>query len=111
MGPKDFTSLISARLALCRYENQPPSALFGSRLGRLAANFQDAEYGRISGEHTDANGESNCEAENERHKQRDHNEPSPVRTNKDAAIRCRRAQFRICGFFNLPALTPTAIDN
>ncbi len=28
-----------------------------------------------------------------------------------AVFRCRRIEFRLCGIFNLPALTPAAIDD
>jgi hypothetical protein len=73
--------------------------------------MQDAEDCDVSGEDANSNGEHYCEAENERHEERNHDQP-PYR--KISARCCNpglASEPRRRGFFNLPALTLAAIDD
>jgi hypothetical protein len=100
--------LIPADLALRSYQNQPRTGFLISiyRPRGAATNLKNPKNRRVSREHANTNRENHREAENQRHEQRGHSEPS-----LKAVIRCRQIDFRICGFFNLPALTAAASDN
>ena len=76
-------------------------------LRRAAAGLQDAEDDYVSGEDADADRGNHGDAENQRHEERNHNQP-PLSV---AVIRCRRRNFRLCGFFNLPAPSRAASDD
>ena len=104
--------LVTAGVVLCRHENQPRTPFCGTRslLGRSAEGMEDADDQGISGQDADSDRGDYREAENERHEERDQDQPPCQKFN----MRCRNPSLRIGtkrGFFNLPALTLAAIDD
>jgi hypothetical protein len=72
--------------------------------------MQDSNHCAISSQNADSNGSDYGEAENERHEERDQDQPPCQNFN----IRFRNPSLRIAthrGFFNLPALTVAASDD
>jgi hypothetical protein len=94
-------------------ENQSWAFFGGTRLLLLrssAEGVQDADDRGISGQNANSNGGDYREAENQRHEERNQDQPPYPK------IRCQNAaaggiSISLNGFFNLPALTLAAIDD
>jgi hypothetical protein len=80
-------------------------------LRRAAKSIQNADDCCVSGKHADPNRRDHGNAENQGHEERNHGQPPYLDCGKLQYFRCRQLTFRICGFFNLLALTLTAIDD
>jgi hypothetical protein len=108
-------SLIAAGVVLCRYKNQPGFRGREPWQRGLTKRIQDANDNAISGSDTNSNRSHNRNAENERHEERNHNQPPlfflTATRAKLATIRCRENNFRLHGFFNLLTLTRVASDD
>jgi hypothetical protein len=76
-------------------------------LRRAAASLQNSNYRGIRGEYADSNRERYGEAEKEGHEKRNHSQPPYLHR----SIRCRKLNFRLLGFSNLPALEIAASDD
>jgi len=74
---RDRQVLVAAGVVLRRHENQAGSRFDRPQLllGCPAASLQDSDDSRISREHANSNGERNRKAENQRHEERNHNQP------------------------------------
>jgi hypothetical protein len=104
--------LVAAGVVLCGDENQPRTPFCGTRLllRGSAKGMEDADDQGISGQDADSDRGDYREAENERHEERDQDQPPCQKFN----MRCRNPSLRIGterGFFNLLALTLTASDH
>ena len=97
-------------MVLRRHENQPRARFRGTLLRRASKGMQDADDHDISGDDANSDGYDYGNAENQRHEERDQDQPPCQKFD----VRCRNPSLRIAtkrGFFNLPALTPAASDD
>ena len=100
-------TLVPAGVVLRRHENEPWAAFGGAMLRRAATYIQNANDCDISRQNADANRGGYGEAENQRHEERNHSQPTLI----SAVFRCRQPGFRLRSFFNLPALSRAASDD
>ena len=75
----DKLFLIATGMVLRRHENQPRTRLRRPHLRRPSASLENADHCRISREHANSNGEHYCEAENQRHEERNHDQTTFTR--------------------------------
>ena len=66
---------VAAGVILRGYQNQSRARLSRSQLRRAATSLQDAENGYVSGEDADADRGNHGDAENQRHEERNHDQP------------------------------------
>jgi hypothetical protein len=102
--------LVAAGVVLSGHENEPRTRFRALLLRRSAKGMENANDCDISRDHADSDREDYGDAENQRHEERDQDQPPCQEFN----IRCRNPNLRIAtkrGFFNLPALKPGASDD
>jgi hypothetical protein len=80
-------------------------------LGSSAEGMQDANDCGISRQNANSNGGYHREAENERHEERNQDQPPYPELNVKLPQPAAHLNLAKCGFLNLPALTPAAIDD
>jgi len=111
--PAQHRRLIAAGVVLGGDENQTRAGLHGTRLRllrRTAKGIKNAKDRGVGDENANADRGDYGEAENERHEERNQDQPPCQEFN----FRCRNPSLRIGtkrGFFNLPALTLAASDD
>jgi len=95
------------------HQNQTRALLGGTRqlLRGSAEGVQDNDDRGIRGQNANANGGDYREAENQRHEERNQDQPPYPELDVKSAAAGAHLEFRQRGFFNLPALTLAAIDD
>src|SRR5579872_917481 len=117
--------LVAAGVSLRRHKNQPGPNTCWLWLRGARASLKNSDDNGIGGNNSDGNGSDDGRTKDQRHKERNHNRPPCFESAKNSAtqflktqlpqnvpsIRCRQAELRLWGFFNLPAVAPAASDH
>jgi hypothetical protein len=116
-------------MVLRSHQNQPRSC-FGTLQRGSATSLQNADDGGVGCDDANSNRSDHRNTEYQRHEERNHGQPpclksqnkkfgpnstkqasTKLRDQKWQQFRCRQRNFRLCGFFNLPALPSAASDH
>jgi hypothetical protein len=111
LGSKSkMDKLVAAGVVLRRHENQPRARRCLPLLRCAAKGLEDADDRKVGRDDTDSDGYDDGHTENERHEERDQDQPPCQKFE----IRCRNPSLRIAtkrGYLNLPGSPPAASDH
>jgi hypothetical protein len=99
--------LIAAGMVLRGHENQTRTRCARAHLRCSPASLKNANHSAIGSEYANPDGKNHREAEDQRHEERNHDQ-SPL---LNCSSQMLPAQLPSSGFFNLPSLTLSGIDD